>query len=246
MKKLVIALALFSVFALGCTHAADHRVGLNLGKQLAPIQLLTGSNNDINIAPNGNTSTYLRFLVNSAGSTLSGMSATTVGDGDQFVVRNDSTTGNLTLTNEDTASLAGNRFLTPGAVTVQIPPRSGALVEYDATAVRWIASVVAPANPTFTGNVTANGSGIPVLTSCGTSPTITAGSTAFAGTYTTGSAATTCTLTFATPFGVAPSCLIVNNTAAAALVPTYSESTTALTVTVDVASTAYRYICVGH
>lgn len=244
------ALALLVLIASACQPPAagvgHHRVGLNTGHQNAPVALTSGNNNDVNIAPNGNTTTLLRFTVPSGGATLTGMQSSTVGDGDLFVIRNDSTVGNLLITNEDTLSQAANRQLTPGAVTLLIQPRSSALSEWDATANRWMTSLAAPGNPTFVGNVSANGGATPVLSTCGTSPTITATSTSFAGTYTTGSGATTCTITFATPFGVAPTCTITNATGAATLIPTYSTSTTAITVSVDIASTAYIYLCVGH
>lgn len=267
MKK--TTLALLVLFAAAC-HAPAQRVGLNLGKQNAAITLTSGSNNNVAIAPNGNTTTYLRFSTNSSGSTISGMDASTVTDGDWFVIRNEASTGDLTLTNEDTNSTATNRLLTPGAVSLVINPRGSAIAEYDGTLSRWMVSLGTQAAPTFTGtvtasgalnvagttttsgavvtkgNVSANGSAIPVLSSCGTSPSITAGSTDFAGNYTTGSAATTCTITFATAFAVAPTCIITNNTGAATLIPTYSTSTTAITVATDIASTAYNYVCIGH
>jgi hypothetical protein len=244
------AALLLAFLATACCHAdspaTGHKLGINLGKQNAPVALLSGNNNDVEIAPNGGTTTYLRFTVNSANSTMTGMKSASVGDGDMFVIRNESATGSLFITNEDTLSLAANRFLTAGAVTLQIQPRSSALAEWDSTLSRFMVSLAAPANPTFVGNVSANGSAIPVLTSCGTGPAIVAGSTDFAGNYTTGSAATTCTITFATAFGVAPTCLITNGTGAATLIPTYSTSATAITVSVDIASTAYQYLCVGH
>jgi hypothetical protein len=246
MKNIALLLAV----ALAACHPSStltgHRVGINLGKQNAAITLATGLNNNVAIAPLGNTTTYLRFATNSAGSTVSGMDATTVSDGDWFVLRNEATGGDLTLTNEDTNSTTTNRMLTPGAVSLVVNPRGSAIAEYDGTLSRWMVSLGTQAAPTFTGNVTANGGGIPVLSTCGTSPSIVAGSTSFAGNITTGSAATTCTLTFAKAFGVAPTCLVLNATAATVLIPTYSTSTTALTLSVDIASTAYQYMCVGH
>lgn len=86
------------------------------------------------------------------------------------------------------------------------------------------------------------GAGTPALSSCGTSPSITGND--LAGTFTTGSAATTCTLTFATAYPAAPYCFVVPQ--GNLNFPTYTTSTTALTITVDVASTAYNYLCVGH
>lgn len=80
----------------------------------------------------------------------------------------------------------------------------------------------------------------PVATNCGTAPTV-AGNDSM-GTFTTGSAATTCTLTFKTAWVTAPTCVISNN-GGNATQPTFTVSTTAITITVDIASTAYSYIC---
>lgn len=96
---------------------------------------------------------------------------------------------------------------------------------------------------TFQSSVIASGGSVPVLSSCGTSPTVTAGSTNFAGSFTTGSATTACTITFGSAFANAPSCTVVSP---GQVVPTYNESTTAISMTVGVASTKYRYTCVGH
>jgi len=92
------------------------------------------------------------------------------------------------------------------------------------------------------GHIASQGS-TPALSSCGTSPTLDTGSTDFAGSYTTGSAATTCTITFGTAYAAAPSCSVDAN--GNATQPTFTVSQTAITVTVDIASTKYSYICVG-
>lgn len=82
-------------------------------------------------------------------------------------------------------------------------------------------------------------SAVPVLTSCGTAPSILGNDTV--GKLTTGSAATTCTITFSSAYNVAPACFL--QTQGAATQPTYTTSTTAITVTVDIASTVYNYFC---
>jgi hypothetical protein len=79
----------------------------------------------------------------------------------------------------------------------------------------------------------------PTLSSCGTSPTITGTDTFFK--LTTGSAATTCTITFAAAYLTAPQCILQEN--GGTVNPTFTTSTTALTVTVDVASTTYSGFC---
>lgn len=96
---------------------------------------------------------------------------------------------------------------------------------------------------TFQGKVVASGGSAPTISSCGTGPSVTAGSTDFSGSFTTGTVATSCTVTFSSAFAAAPVCTVLGS---GAVVPTYNESTTAITMTVDVAATKYRYTCVGH
>lgn len=90
-------------------------------------------------------------------------------------------------------------------------------------------------------NSTARGSAVPVLSTCGTAPSFTGTDSALR--LTTGSAATTCTVTFGVAFVVAPACVITPQ--GAAVQPTYTVSTTAISMTVDVASTVYNIICMG-
>lgn len=85
------------------------------------------------------------------------------------------------------------------------------------------------------------------LSACGTSPSISATATDMAGTITTGSAITTCTLTFATATGNAPTCLVTSRGGTAPTYATADNATTAtLTLSVAVASTAYDYWCPVH
>lgn len=82
----------------------------------------------------------------------------------------------------------------------------------------------------------------PVITSCGTTPTIVGNDTV--GKITTGSGATTCTITFTQAYAVAPACILAPQ--GNLNFPTYTTSTTAITATVDVASTVYNYICASQ
>jgi len=95
----------------------------------------------------------------------------------------------------------------------------------------------------FPGHINANTKvGLPpVLTSCGTAPSFTGSDTALR--LTTGSAATTCTVTFGVAHVTAPACVITPQ--GAAVQPTYTVSATAISMTVDVASTVYNIICIG-
>lgn len=82
----------------------------------------------------------------------------------------------------------------------------------------------------------------PVLTTCGTTPTIVGNDTV--GKLTTGGTATTCTITFTTAYNVAPACIIQPQ--GGTVYPTFTTSTTAITITVDVAATVYNYICLSQ
>lgn len=90
-------------------------------------------------------------------------------------------------------------------------------------------------------NNTTRGSPGPVLSTCGTAPSFTGTDNALR--LTTGSAATTCTVTFGTAFVAIPACVITPQ--GAAVQPTYTVSITAISMTVDVASTVYNIICMG-
>ena len=91
------------------------------------------------------------------------------------------------------------------------------------------------------GSLAATGSN---LSSCGTSPSITAQSNDIRGTFTTGSATTACTFSFTSSNRTAaPTCVV---TGRGGVAPTYTTSTSALTLSVAVASTTYDYICMGY
>lgn len=238
---------------------AAHKRGINLGRQRATITLTTGNNNNVAIrGAVGNTTSLITMTAASGGSTVTGMDATAMDDGDLFWIRNVSTTDNITLTNADSNSLAANRFSTQNASSLVLTPLTSAVVEYDAS-LGWIVMLAPAGNPTLTaatinGNLTlastghlkASSSSTPALSTCGStpSPSIVSNSTDVAGKYTTGGTATTCTITFATTFTTAPTCIVA--TEGAATQPTYTVSATAITVTVDIAQTTYNYVCIGR
>lgn len=95
----------------------------------------------------------------------------------------------------------------------------------------------------FPGHINSNNRvGLPpVLSGCGTAPSFTGSDTALR--LTTGSAATTCTVTFGVAHVTAPACVITPQ--GAAVQPTYTVSATAIAMTVDVASTVYNIVCMG-
>lgn len=85
------------------------------------------------------------------------------------------------------------------------------------------------------------GGAAPVASACGTGPTVTG--TDFAFTLTTGSSATSCTVTFANAFGASPRCIL--GTQGSATQPTYTTTAASVVITVDIASTVYTGICIA-
>lgn len=79
------------------------------------------------------------------------------------------------------------------------------------------------------------------LSTCGTGPTSLGNR--FGGTVTTGTSATACTITFTTAFGATPTCVVTPQGSAR---PTYTVSTTAITLSGAAASAKYDFLCVDH
>ena len=105
-------------------------------------------------------------------------------------------------------------------------------------------------SPVVTGNLSVTAS-LPTLSSCGTSPTVTAGSSATAGAFTTGTGTpTACTVTFATAYATTAACTISPANAAAGGVTAYvsAQSAAAFTVTqsAGTSSAKYNYVCSGN
>lgn len=97
-------------------------------------------------------------------------------------------------------------------------------------------------NVYFPNKILSTRTTIPTLSTCGTSPSVIGNDTV--GKLTTGSAATTCTVTFSAAYNVAPACVV--SAQGTATQPTFTTSTTALTMSVDIASTVYNYICMSQ
>ena len=89
------------------------------------------------------------------------------------------------------------------------------------------------------------GGTIPTLTGCGTSPSITTGSTATAGEITQGAIATGCVITFAVAYPRAPFCTVTSEAGLA-----FSYATAAGTITMTnigaLSSTKANYICIQN
>lgn len=86
---------------------------------------------------------------------------------------------------------------------------------------------------------------IPALSSCGTSPAITTGSSDVAGEITEGTIATGCTITFQTAFKQTPFCTITEQSGLSA---SYTTSNSAITITNigALSSTKLNYMCIGN
>lgn len=113
---------------------------------------------------------------------------------------------------------------------------------YDSNSSKWVEVVRGP-DPARLSRASA-----PAASACGTSPTVDSGSNNFAGKFTTGSAGTSCTLTFASGWATAPYCVVTPMAAPAAIanVPYISaQSTSAFTAAGLTASTAFNYHCGG-
>ena len=237
---MVVAAALV-LTACGQPHDGKRGAGLNLGKQSAQITLTAGNNPDVKVAGSQGPTTYYRFLVNSSGSVLTGLDATTAADGDLVILRNDSTSGLLIITNADTNSLAANRILTPSTVPLIVTPKGSVMLEYDGTAANWVAAGQGSFSHMITNGDTSR---VPTLSSCGSTPSPTIVGNDMSGKVTTAGTATACTITFANTYGTAPSCVFLPE--GTATQPVYTTSATAISVTTDIAQTTYNYICMGH
>jgi hypothetical protein len=85
----------------------------------------------------------------------------------------------------------------------------------------------------------------PVLSGCGTTPTLAAGSTDLSGTVTMGTAATGCVITFGTAFTAAPSCTVTWRATPLAS-QSYTVSASAITTTqTSTSNNLLDYTCIG-
>ena len=96
---------------------------------------------------------------------------------------------------------------------------------------------------TFLDKLNATGAD-PVLSACGTSPTV-VGADSF-GQVTIGTGVTTsCTATFDSAFGVAPSCTLTGDNTALGYAVTTTTTVMTITSSADMASDVINYTCVG-
>lgn len=102
---------------------------------ISPAALGAGNNNDYAPAGIGATGT-IRTTVNGGGSTITGINAGALA-GKRLAFFNIAGAANLTFTNEDVASAAANRILTPNAAALVVRPQGSAILWYDSTSARW-------------------------------------------------------------------------------------------------------------
>lgn len=174
-------------------------------------------------------------------STILGSSSTgTIGYGVDF--------SNLTVTNSAFKS-PGFNVSGLGATSVLSLASTGAVSGTTGT----FTGAVSGTTGTFSGDVSAphfkSNVAVPTATTCGTSPTVDAGSSNHGGKITFGSATTACTLTFASAFPTNAYCTVtpLAQPAAVANIPYISaQSRTAFTISGGTASAAYQYNCQGN
>lgn len=93
--------------------------------------------------------------------------------------------------------------------------------------------------------VVSTGGAVPLLTSCGSGPSITGDN--FAGTVTGGATSSGCTLTFGTQFKNDPHCVVTPQTGSIANTFTYTHSKTGIVVTETAFGTGiFDYVCIGE
>lgn len=87
----------------------------------------------------------------------------------------------------------------------------------------------------------------PVLSACGTTPTLSTNSTDFSGTITVGATATGCVLTFGNAYTAAPACNVTNESMSITSAMSYSRTTAALTISqaAGLAGDLLDYTCTG-
>jgi hypothetical protein len=82
------------------------------------------------------TTTSVVRQTTSANATITGLIAPNA-DGREIYFHNIANTFSITLTHQDTASSANNRFILPGGLPVVIRPRGATRLWYDAVSFRW-------------------------------------------------------------------------------------------------------------
>lgn len=240
MKKLALCGGLLALVGVGSANAAGQFPGYPLlgtitGFEYAPVDTglvatmatFTGSISGTTLTISSLTSGSVYAGQNIVGANVAPGTVIVSGSGLTWTVNNSQTVSSTDMT-------SGGGGVNPQTAMIQMQ----ALKAYVLT------------SPIVTGNLSVAAS-LPTLSSCGTSPAVTAGSSATAGAFTTGTGTpTACTITFATAYATTAACTISAANAAAGGVTAYvsAQSASAFTVTQSAGtSTAkYNYVCSGN
>lgn len=124
-------------FAGTVTTTDDFNLGATfyLLNPVTPSALASGSTNDYNPGSIGSRAIY-RLTANSANSTLTGFISAPTGYM-VYIMNIQTTAGNIILSHQNASSSANNRIITPGEVSLSIPPGGAATLRYDGAVSRW-------------------------------------------------------------------------------------------------------------
>lgn len=107
---------------------------------ITPAALAAGNNNNwaglLTGSPSNNTRYWARIAGNVVTSVITGIDATTGQDGDTYELTNVSANA-IDITDQDVASTAANRIITPSGVTYVLAADETVVVRYDLTTARW-------------------------------------------------------------------------------------------------------------
>ena len=105
-----------------------------------PAALASGNNNNwaglLTGSANNNMRHWARIQGNATTSVLTGIDSTTSQDGDTFELTNVSANA-IDISDQDAASTAANRIITPSGVTYILAADETVLVRYDVATARW-------------------------------------------------------------------------------------------------------------
>lgn len=205
--------------------------------RLVPAALTSGASND-NWNP-ASIHTKVWIVVQTSTSSLATLTGLNFGGSGELKVLCNFGPGPVKIINASASSSASNRFALAEGIDTTLPDNATGRMpciafRYDSSNTQWeeMWRTFEGANPS-----------LPVLSSCGSSPTTSTNCTNAHCTITTGSGATACTITFGNGgYTNEPTCTV---TAEDGTPQAYTKSATAITVTTAAASAKYDMICGG-